>query len=74
VKITIDVPENLLRETIRRASAKTTRDAVVTALEKFNRLHRLRELNAKLKGTFVNFMTQEDLNATREDASWEKSE
>jgi Arc/MetJ family transcription regulator len=73
MKTTIDIPEKLLRETIKRTSAKTKRDAVVTALEKFNRLHRLRELNAKLKGTFVDFMTQEELKAMREDASWAKN-
>ena len=73
MKTTIDIPDKLLRETIRRTSAKTKRDAVVTALEKFNRIQRLRELNAKLKGTFVNFMTQKDLKVMREDAKWAKT-
>ena len=73
MKTTIDIPDKLLRETIKRTSAKTKRDAVVTALEKFNRIQRLRELNAKLKGTFVDFMTQEDLKIMREDAKWAKT-
>jgi Arc/MetJ family transcription regulator len=73
MKTTIDIPDKLLRETIKRTNAKTKRDAVVTALEKFNRLQRLRELNAKLKGTFVDFMTQEDLKVMREDAKWAKT-
>ena len=73
MKTTIDIPDKLLRETIRRTNAKTKRDAVVTALEKFNRLQRLRELNAKIKGTFVDFMTQEDLKVMREDAKWVKT-
>jgi Arc/MetJ family transcription regulator len=73
MKTTIDIPEALLRETIRRTKSKTKRDAVVTALEKFNRLQRLRELNAKLRGTFVDFMTQEDLKIMREDAKWAKT-
>ena len=72
MKTTIDIPDKLLRETIKRTNAKTKRDAVVTALEKFNRLQRLRDLNAKLKGTFVNFMTQDDLKIMREDAKWKK--
>jgi Arc/MetJ family transcription regulator len=72
MKTTIDIPEKLLRETIKRTNAKTKRDAVVTALEKFNRLQLLRELNAKLRGTFVDFMTQEDLKIMREDAKWVK--
>jgi hypothetical protein len=62
-----------MRETIRRTCAKTKRDAVVTALEKYNRLQRLRELNARLRGTFVDFMTQEDLKVMREDAKWAKN-
>jgi len=73
MKTTIDIPEKLLRETIRRTHARTKREAVVTALEKFNRLQRLRELNAKLKGNFVDFMTQEDLKIMREDAKWTKA-
>ena len=73
MKTTIDIPEKLLRETIRRTNAKTKRDAVVTALEKFNRLQRLRELNARIKGTFVNFMTQDELKAMREDDKWAKT-
>lgn len=73
MKTTIDIPDKLLRETIRRTNAKTKRDAVVTALEKFNRLQRLRELNARIKGTFVDFMTQDDLKAMREDDKWAKT-
>jgi Arc/MetJ family transcription regulator len=73
MKTTIDIPEKLLQETIKRTSAKTKRDAVVTALEKYNRLQHLRELNAKLKGTFVDFMTQEDLKVMREDAKWART-
>jgi Arc/MetJ family transcription regulator len=73
MKTTIDIPEKLMRETIKRTSAKTKRDAVITALEKFNRLQRLRELNSRLRGTFVDFMTQEDLKVMREDAKWAKT-
>jgi Arc/MetJ family transcription regulator len=73
MKTTIDIPEKLLQETIKRTRAKTKREAVVTALERFNRLQRLRELNARVKGTFVDFMTQEDLKIMREDAKWAKT-
>jgi len=58
---------------MRYTRAKTKRAAVVTAIEKFNRLQRLRELNARLKGTFVDFMNQEDLKGMREDRKWEKT-
>jgi Arc/MetJ family transcription regulator len=73
MKTTIDIPEKLMKETIKHTSAKTKRDAVVTALEKFNRLQRLRELNSRLRGTFVDFMTQEDLKVMREDSKWAKT-
>jgi hypothetical protein len=45
--------------------AKTKREAVVTALERFNRLKRLERLNARVRGQFRDFMTQADLKATR---------
>jgi Arc/MetJ family transcription regulator len=73
MKTTIDIPDKLMRETIKHTSAKTKRDAVITAMEKFNRLQRLRELNSRLRGTFVDFMTQEDLKVMREDAKWAKT-
>jgi hypothetical protein len=42
-------------------------------VDEYNRRHRLAELNTELKGTFVDFMTQEDLKAMREDAKWAKT-
>ena len=72
MKTTIDIPDGILEEAMKYTGARTKRAAVVTALEKFNRLQRLRDLNAKLKGTFNNFMTQDDLKVMREDAKWEK--
>ncbi|MBM3838280.1 MAG: type II toxin-antitoxin system VapB family antitoxin [Verrucomicrobia bacterium] len=72
MKTTIDIPDGVLEEAMKYTRAKTKREAVVTALERFNRLQRLRDLNTKLKGTFVHFMTQDDLKIMREDAKWEK--
>lgn len=71
MKTTIDIPNRLLKETIKRTQTKTKREAAVTALEKFNRLQRLRALNATLKGTFVDFMTQDDLKVMRENSKCE---
>lgn len=71
MKTTIDIPDDLLRESIKHTGAKTKRDAVVTALEEFNRGKRLATLNARIRGSFKNFMTQEDLKHMREDAKWE---
>ena len=45
--------------------AKTKREAVVTAVESFNRLKRLEKLNARVRGQFRDFMTQAELKAMR---------
>lgn len=45
--------------------AKTKREAVVTAVERFNRLKRLEKMNARVRGQFRDFMTQSDLKAMR---------
>lgn len=66
MKTTIDIPEKLLMEAIRHTGARTKKEAIVTAVEKFNRLKRLEALNARIRGTFKDFMTQEDLRAMRE--------
>jgi len=46
--------------------AKTKREAVVTAVGRFNRLKRLERLNARVRGQFRDFMTPADLEAMRE--------
>ncbi len=45
--------------------AKTKREAVVTAVERFNRLKRLERLNTRVRGQFKDFMTQADLKKMR---------
>jgi Arc/MetJ family transcription regulator len=65
VKTTIDIPEGVLEEVIKFTGAKTKREAVVTALERFNRLKRLEQLNARVRGQFSEFMTSADLKAMR---------
>ncbi len=45
--------------------AKTKREAVVTAVERFNHLKRLEKLNARVRGQFRDFMTQDELKAMR---------
>jgi Arc/MetJ family transcription regulator len=72
VKTTIDIPEKVLAETLKHTGAKTKRAAILTAVEKYNRLRRLAALDARIRGTFKDFMTQDDLKVTREDAKWEK--
>jgi len=66
MKTTIDIPESAMEEAIKFTGAKTKRDAVVTAVEHYNRLQRLAALNARVRGQFRDFMTQEELKAMRE--------
>ncbi|MHB8520249.1 MAG: type II toxin-antitoxin system VapB family antitoxin [Limisphaerales bacterium] len=70
MKTTIDIPEKVLAETIRHTGAKTKKEAVLTAVEKYNKLRRLAALNARVHGSFKGFMTQADLRVMREDAKW----
>ena len=71
MKTTIDIPDASLREAIRHTGAKTKRDAVVTALEEFNRRHRLEEMAERLHGSCPDFMSQADLQRMRLDHKWE---
>ncbi len=66
MKTSIDIPEGLLEEAMKFTGAKTKREAVVTAVERFNRLKRLERLNGRVRGQFKDFMTQADLKAMRE--------
>jgi Arc/MetJ family transcription regulator len=71
MKTTIDIPDNSLREAIKHTGAKTKRDAVVTALDEFNRLRRLKRLATRWHGACPNFMSQEDLQNMRRPRAWE---
>ena len=65
MKTTIDIPEAAMEEAMKFTGAKTKREAVVTAVEHFNRLKRLEKLNARVRGQFRDFMTQTELKAMR---------
>jgi Arc/MetJ family transcription regulator len=71
MKTTIDIPEEDLKEVIKHTGAKTKREAILTAVRKFNKRKRLEVLAERLHGSMPNFMTQEDLKIMREDAKWE---
>jgi Arc/MetJ family transcription regulator len=70
MKTTIDIPEKSLQEAIKHTGAKTKRDAVVTALEEFNRHRRLEEMAERLHGSCPDFMSQADLRRMRQDHKW----
>ena len=60
MKTTIDIPEKELRDAMKFTKAKTKRDAVVQALEDFNRRKRMAEL-VKYTGTFKSLVSNEEI-------------
>ena len=66
MKTTIDIPDKALREVMRHSGAATKREAVVTAIDEYNRRRRLEQL-LKDFGTMKNFMTQDELARSRRD-------
>lgn len=65
LKTAIDIPDAVLEETLRNTGAVTKRDAVVSALESFNKQQRLKKLVAMM-GQSDTFMTHEELMADRQ--------
>ena len=61
MKTTIDIPDESLADAIRYTGAKTKREAVVKALDEFNRIQRVNELVANF-GT-LNFASNEEIEA-----------
>lgn len=66
MKTTVDIPREELEEAIRHTGATTKREAVVTAIEEFNRRRRLAQLGSQL-GTFEGFLSWEELHRLRSD-------
>jgi Arc/MetJ family transcription regulator len=66
MKTTIDIPDDALREVVRNTGAATKREAVVTAIEDYNRRKRLAKV-ARHFGTLKGFMTQDELQRLRRD-------
>ena len=64
MKTTIDIPENELRDAMKFTGATTKREAVVTALQDFNRRKRLAALT-KHFGASNTFMTHAALMKLR---------
>ncbi|CAN5701538.1 hypothetical protein BH20VER1_BH20VER1_25160 [soil metagenome] len=64
MKTTLDIPEKLLAEAMKAAGATTKRDAVLRALEEFNRRNRLRKLANRL-GSSDTFISPEELSELR---------
>ena len=61
MKTTIDIPDAALADAMRFTGAKTKREAVVKALEEFNRQQRVKDLIASF-GT-LDFATNDEIEA-----------
>lgn len=61
MKTTIDIPEQALADAMRYTGAKTKREAVVTALEDYNRQQRVKDLIASF-GTW-DIATNDEIEA-----------
>lgn len=60
MKTTVDIPDKMLAEAMRHTRAKTKREAIVTAIEDFNRRKRMAEL-IKYSGTSDTLLSNEKI-------------
>jgi len=65
MKTTIDIPDQMLKEVMRSSKASTKREAVLLAIEEYNRRNRQREM-IKYLGTFKSIMSPKELRRIRE--------
>lgn len=65
MKTTIDIPEKVLKEAMRHTKASSRREAVLKAVEEFNRRERLGRLADEM-GKSDTFMSLEELMSMRE--------
>ncbi len=66
MKTTVDIPQEMLKELIRNTSAKTKKDAILSAIREYN----YRKQSAKLTrilGTFSEIMDRDELEQMRKE-------
>ncbi len=63
MKTTIDIPEKALADAMRFTGAKTKREAVVTALEEYNRRQKVERFILNAAGSFPDFPTNDEIEA-----------
>jgi Bacterial antitoxin of type II TA system, VapB len=64
MKTTVDIPESDLADAMRFTQAKTKREAIVAAIQEFNRRRRMAEL-VKHAGTCEHLITTQELQNQR---------
>ena len=62
MKTTVDIPDKTLREAMKFSKAKTKREAILAALDEFNRKRRMAAL-VKHSGTFTSLMSNDEIEA-----------
>ncbi len=62
MKTTVDIPEKTLREAMKFLKAKTKREAILAALDEFNRKRRMGGL-VKHFGTFDSMTSNDEIEA-----------
>ena len=65
MKTTVDIPDDMLVELIEHTEARTKREAILTAIEEYNRKKKIAAL-ADVVGTFEQFMTADELSRSRD--------
>ncbi|HEX5421318.1 MAG TPA: type II toxin-antitoxin system VapB family antitoxin [Gammaproteobacteria bacterium] len=60
MKTTVDIPKEMLEDAMRFTRAKTKREAILAAMEDFNRRQRMREL-IKYSGTSNTLLSNEEI-------------
>lgn len=60
MKTTVDIPEAELLAAMRYLGAKTKREAIVAAVQEFNRRRKMAEL-VKYSGTFTGMLSNEEI-------------
>ena len=65
MKTSVDIPDDTLKELLAHTNASTKREAILHALDDFNRRQRLSALAERLYGSIPDFMSQEDLKKLR---------
>ncbi len=63
MKTTIDIPEGALADAMRFTGAKTKREAVLKALEDFNRRHRVEKFLKEAAGSMPDFPSNDEIEA-----------
>lgn len=62
MKTTIDIPDHVMEETTQYSHAKTKREAILTAMEDYNRRHRAAKI-MKMFGTFTSADSNDEIEA-----------